>query len=189
MNYFVMDIETCPLDLENYGELSEDEKLKRINPIDSEIVALGIRYKGKNTIFLEENEKKMLDGFWSEWKRIKADSNAPVVGFNINNFDLPFITTRSLIKKVVISPFILKETIDLREKISAYQYHPRGKLKEYATLLGLPFLEGMDGSQVADLYMQRDFKKIAEYLISDLEVTDELYKRVRDTNILGISRW
>ena len=49
-NYFIVDVETCPIDLENYNSLNDEEKLKLLNPIDSKIIALGIRYKSKNIV-------------------------------------------------------------------------------------------------------------------------------------------
>ena len=32
-------------------------------------------------------------------------------------------------------------------------------------------------------------KAIEEYLKNDLLITDEMFKRARDTNILGIEKW
>ena len=189
-DYFIVDIETCPINLENHENLEEEEKIKLINPIDSRIIAIGIRYKGENKIFLGENEKDILEKFWSEWKSIKDSSgSAVVVGFNINSFDLPFITTRSLINNVKISPFTIKSVIDLREKISAYRRgKTRGKLKEYASLMGLPVGE-IDGSDVAGLCAKKDYDSLKTYLISDLNITDELFKRARETRIIEISKW
>jgi len=189
-NYFVMDIETCPINLEKYNELSDEEKLKLLNPIDSKIIAIGIRYNAKDSIFLDEDEKKVLEEFWAEWKAIKRDIPfASVVGFNINNFDLPIITARSLINNVVICPFTLKSIVDLRDKINAYRYGPtRGKLKEYAKLMNL-HTEDINGSEVSRLCTKKNYELLSKYLATDLKITDELYKRVRDTKILEINKW
>ena len=40
-DYFVIDIETCPLVLEDYELLDDESRLKLINPIDSKIIAIG----------------------------------------------------------------------------------------------------------------------------------------------------
>ena len=190
MGYFIVDIETCPIDLDNYQKLDEEEKKKKLNPIDSKIVAIGLRYAGKDIIFSDEDEKKILEDFWLEWKSIKKSNfNIQVVGFNINNFDLPFLVTRSFIHNVIISPFTIKSIIDLKEKVTAYRYgHTRGKLKEFALFMGLEDF-GMDGSEVADLCIKKDFDKLKEYLKNDLKITDEMYKRIKSTNILNIVRW
>ena len=128
-NALILDIETCPIDLDYAQSLEEEERMKLINPIDSKIVAIGIRHNGKNIIFQSNDEKQMLEDFWLEWKTIRQGSYLrPVVGFNICNFDMPFIVTRSFINDVSISPFTLKQIVDLKQKLSAYRYgHTRGK--------------------------------------------------------------
>ncbi len=189
-NYFIIDIETCPIDLKKYGELDEEEKNKLINPIDSKIIAIGIRYKGKNIIFSGKSEKEILEEFWIEWKTIKKGGDGvSVVGFNIKNFDLPFITSKSVVHNVVIAPFLIKQIIDLREKINAYRYgHSRGTLKEYAELIGASILD-MDGGDIAQLCIDDNYEKIIKYLENDLVITEKLYERVKTTDVLNIDRW
>src|SRR3989338_4531322 len=108
-NYFIVDIEVCPINLEGYEELEEEERLKLLNPINSKAIAVGIRHLGKNKIFFFENEKEMLEEFWKEWEKIKQidQYSTQIVGFSILNFDLPFLVSRSLINNVTISPFLL----------------------------------------------------------------------------------
>ena len=189
-SYFIVDIETCPLELDKYLSLDEEKQKELINPIDSKIIALGIRYKGENKLFFSENEQEILEKFWAEWGAIKKENPfIPIVGFSIANFDLPFITARSFIHGITISPFTIKQTIDIREKINAYRYGPtRGKLKDYATILGLKVLD-IGGKDIANLCKNKDYEKIKEYLLNDLEITDELYKRAAKTNIIKIAKW
>lgn len=189
-NYFIVDIETCPLNLENYSSLSEEERLKLLNPIDSKIVALGIRYKNKNMIFMDSDEKKILESFWSEWKRIKQENeNNFLVGFNVTKFDIPFIVSRSFINNVEIVPFMLKSIVDLKEKINAYRYgKTRGRLSEYGKFLGLK-ISSIDGSHVATLWKENKITEIKEYLINDLEITEQLLIRAKETKIIHIGRW
>lgn len=188
--YFIVDIETCPIDLENYEKLDEAERLKLLNPIDSKIIAIGVKYKGQNKIFMGEDESKILTDFWNEWRAIQKESNSvDIVGFNINNFDLPFLTTRSFIHNVEISPFLIKHIIELRDKINAYRYgKTKGKLKDFARLMELS-VKGMDGSDIANLWIEKKYEVIKEYLMNDLEITDEIFKRARSTKIIHINRW
>jgi hypothetical protein len=69
--YMVVDIETCPINPENVKDLPEEDQKKLINPVDSKIVAIGMRVNGTNTIFFSEDEKTMLQDFWLEWKTTK----------------------------------------------------------------------------------------------------------------------
>ena len=189
-SYFIVDIETCPIDIETYLSLDEEKQKELINPIDSKIIALGIRHDGKNKIFLSDDEKEILEKFWSEWSAIKKQyPMISIVGFSITNFDLPFITARSFIHGIQVSPFTIKQTIDLREKINAYRYGPtRGKLKDYASILGLRVLD-IEGRDIPHLHRNKNQEEIKEYLLNDLELTDELYKRAVKTNIIKITKW
>src|SRR3989344_7273622 len=177
-NYFIVDIETVPNNIENYFFLSEEKKLELLNPIDSKIWALGIRHNEVNKLFYGHNEKEILTQFWSEWNLImEKNAITGIVGFSINNFDIPFIIARSFIHGVKIRPFTLKQVIDLREKINAYRYgKTRGRLKEYAALIGLDVLE-TDGSQVPKLWHENKLDELRKYLEKDLEITASLYKR------------
>ena len=156
--YCIVDIETCPNNLEKYKDMNEEERKKLLNPIDSRIIAIGIRHQGTSAIFFEESEKKMLDDFWAHLKKIRQAPNTLIVGFNICSFDMPFLVTRSFIHGAPVSPFSVNKTlVDIRDKISAYRYgETRGKLKEYASLIGIPVEEGVDGSMVASLFMDKN---------------------------------
>lgn len=187
--YFVIDIETCPLSLENYDALDEEARLKLLNPIDSKIIAIGVRHSGKNKIFMGE-EKEILASFWSEWKSIREETpGVRVVGFNLIDFDIPFLVTRSIIHKIIIVPFMIKQLVDLRDKISAYRWgNVKGKLKDYALFMGMEIKE-VNGSNMADLFRRNDVDLIKEYLTHDLVITDTLYHRCKETRVLEIERW
>ena len=189
-NYFIVDIETCPINLEKYKLLNEEERLKLINPIDSRIVAIGIRYKNDNRLFIDGDEKKILESFWREWKKIKIENqNNAAVGFNVLNFDIPFIVTRSFIHNVEIVPFSLKTILDLKNKINAYRYgKSRGKLSEYGNFLGLK-ISDFDGSDVADLWIENKIQELKDYLCNDLEIIEKLLFRAKETKIIHIDKW
>jgi len=189
-NYFIVDIETCPISLENYNQLNEEERIKMINPIDSRIVAIGVRHKNNNKIFIDGSEKKILELFWAEWKKIKQENqNNSAVGFNILNFDIPFIVSRSFINNVEIVPFMLKSILDLKNKINAYRYgKSRGKLIDYGRFLGLE-ISAVDGSQVAAMWKENKIQDLKDYLCNDLEITEKLFFRAKETKIIHIDRW
>ncbi len=189
-HYLIIDVETCPIDLENYEGLDEEQRIKLINPIDSKIIAIGIRHNSINDIFIGENERDILESFWKECSSIRSKHiSTAIVGFNILSFDIPFLTARSFINRVTISPFSLKSILDLKEKINAYRWgKTRGKLKEYASLMGLQ-TQDTTGNEIAKLCREKEFEKIKQYLVHDLEITDELYKRAIETKIIHISKW
>ncbi|MEM4709888.1 MAG: ribonuclease H-like domain-containing protein [Candidatus Diapherotrites archaeon] len=188
MSYIVVDVETSPIDIKEYDKRNEEEKKKMLNPIDSKIIAIGIKAKDNEAqIFLGE-EKEILGEFWVNIKKHKQKANK-IIGFNIKDFDLPFLVTRSFLNDVEIEPFILKEIIDIREKLSAYKWgNVRGKLKEFAKLLSIPTL-GIEGDKINELYINKDFKTIKEYLTKDLEITELLYERIVKLKIDKIEKW
>jgi len=189
-NYFIIDIETCPINLEGYVSLNDEEKIRLLNPIDSRIVALGIRYKNNNTVFIGNDEKEILERFWNEWKKIKQENQSNLAaGFNIIKFDIPFIVTRSFINNVEIVPFMIKSLVDLKEKINAHRYgKSRGKLSDYGKFLGLD-VPSIDGSHVASLWSEGKIGEVREHLNNDLEITEQLLIRAKETKIIHISKW
>lgn len=192
MAHFYFDIETCPVNREDYSSRDEDGRKKLLNPIDSRIVAIGLKVSGREAIILQDgDEKKMLDGFWSQLAGFKKGSAAnKLVGFNVKDFDLPFLVTRSFILGSTIVPFLLKDVLDLRESISAFTYrHTRGKLKEFAELIGIEIIEGFEGKDVAETYWAGDNEKIAQYLRKDLEITEAMAERMVKLRITEIQKW
>ena len=191
MDYIIVDTETIPCDKEQYlGVENETERKKLLNPIDSKVAAIGLKHGAKTTILMDESEKAMLEAFWQEISAFKKlHRNFKIVGFNLKNFDLPFLVTRSFVNNVAIEPFTLKETIDLREKLSAYKYgNVRGTLKEFAAFLGFHDYE-MDGSMVAEEFWAGNHAKIKTYLEHDLIVTEKIYQRAKELKITEIDRW
>lgn len=192
MDYFYVDVETVPIDKGRYSELSEEERKKLLNPIDSRIIAIGVQKNADPIqIFAGEDEGKILAEFWSLLaSRPSGSGPARMVGFNIKDFDLPFLVTRSFLKGVKIHPFLLKDVMDVREQVAAFKYGPtRGKLKEYAALLGMAVLDDMDGSQVAERYWKGELPKIVDYLRRDVELTRAMHVRMVELRISEIGRW
>ena len=192
VSFFCVDVETCPVDLEGALKMDEEERKKLLNPIDSKIVAIGVKEEGKEAVvLLDDSEAVMLREYWEKLAAFKKSfPYGKIVGFNLKNFDLPVLVTRSFIHNVKVVPFLLKEIVDLRESLSVFKYgHVRGKLKEYASFIGIKTMDGMDGSKVAEACKKGEYKKIGEYLKKDLEITEEIYKRAKSLRITEIQRW
>lgn len=190
-SYFIVDIETAPLlPFDDYQRLDKENKQKLMNPHDSKIIAVGLRFHGSDHIFSGDDEKKILENFWHHLQDLLQNKQfSYLVGFNITDFDFPFLITRSCIHNVAIVPFSLKQVIDLRDKINAYRYGKnRGTLKEFALHLGVQ-PSSFSGDDVAQLFAQRDFSSLETYLRKDLEITDALLRRVKDTGIIHLSRF
>ena len=189
MNHIILDIETVPLDMEKYDTLPEEEKFKILNPIDSRIVAIGFKHEGVRTVIIDEDERILLEQFWKKFNDARTKTpGSIIVGFNITNFDLSFLTTRSFARNVQIVPFKLKHVIDIRDKLTAYKSgKTRGTLKDYANFLGIE-TDGT-GAQVSDWWKNKEYDKIHMYLSRDLDMTEAIYTRAKELRILEIEKW
>lgn len=187
--YFIVDVETVPLDMDAYFSADEEERLSFLNPFDSKLIAVGIRCDGENKIY-KGNEKDMLEEFWLDWGAIRqGNETVKAIGFNIKDFDMYMLTGRSFIKEVPIRPFKRRESIvDLQEKLSAYKWKAEGTLEKYANAAGVaPPTE--NGSKVAKWAKQGNMEAIIEHLKQDLVTTEKLFERARDLNITQVERW
>ncbi len=192
MGFTYFDIETVPLDKGAYLSADEAGRKKLMNPIDSRIIAIGAKRENVGTLIIQgENEKELLEKFWGELKKNLAGDRANrLVGFNVKEFDLPFLVTRSFITNAKIVPFVLKEVIDIREYLAAFKFgHTRGKLKELAELIGIRLVEGMDGEKIAETHWAGEHAKIEEYLRKDIEITEAIHKRMIELRITEIQKW
>ncbi|MCX8167258.1 MAG: hypothetical protein N3E37_05415, partial [Candidatus Micrarchaeota archaeon] len=158
----------------------------------SKVIAIGIMKDEKYNIYLEQNytEKEMLELFWSELDHSLKESHNTfyVVGFNILQFDLPFLITRSFIHNVKVCANLNQKIIcDIKDRLSyTRKGYVRGKLKEFASLLGMSILP-YDGRVINKLYVNQDWDSIRDYLKKDLEITNELFKRLLSTGIFDMT--
>ena len=147
------------------------------DPAESLVVGLKTTdAKGNESVV---TEKTILEKFW--WL---VGIHGPIVGYNVTNFDLPALFTRSILLGVDSSKKIDRkdwgnDVNDLMKKM--FPFGQAEKLKRVATLLGIDIpADGVDGSQVAELFA-KDPAKVAEYVRSDICVTRALHKKIDGT--------
>ncbi len=174
------------------------------SPVTGKIVALGVcdlernqttvYYTGQGSegdeevdgvVLKQRTEKEMLENFWEG-----AKSYDTFVTFNGRSFDVPFLLHRSIAHEVL-------PTVDLME--GRYLYQQKGvhhvdlqdQLTFYGTMSKKPSLhlfcraygiespkgEGIGGDDVAQLFAQKQFKKIALYNGHDVTATAVLYEK------------
>ena len=119
------------------------------------------------------NEKDLLTEFW----KIAAEYEL-FVTYNGDTFDFPYLVIRSGINRVKV-PFEVKKWgsdkfIDLQTKIR--QSHGF-KLEILCKAFGIenPKEAGVHGNDVNDLFDNKDFQKIADYVARDAYSTTQLY--------------
>lgn len=175
--------------LKIHGESDKRRKLLATTPEYCRIVALGMAEgdgeSDARSWSPDDNadaEAYMLEYFWDVSTRCN-----PLVGYNIINFDLKVIMARSCIlgvqpHRIIDMGWNSRDVLDLMRLRFGNQPPPPGapgKLKTLCKMYGIPIPAGdVDGSQVEELW-QNNPGKLREYVISDVEVTRNLYRRWR----------
>ena len=129
--------------------------------------------KENYTYKIFETEKDLLTEFWKI-----ATEYELFVTYNGDNFDFPYLMIRSGINRVKM-PFEVKKWgsdkfIDLQLKIK--QSHAF-KLEMLCKAFGIenPKEAGVHGNDVNELFDNKDFQKIADYVARDAYSTSQLY--------------
>ena len=129
--------------------------------------------KENYTYKIFETEKDLLTEFW----KITTEYEL-FVTYNGDNFDFPYLIIRSGINRVKV-PFEVKKWgsekfIDLQLKIK--QSHAF-KLEMLCKAFGIenPKEAGVHGNDVNELFDNKDFQKIADYVARDAYSTAQLY--------------
>ncbi len=129
--------------------------------------------KENYTYKIFDNEKDLLIGFWEIAKEYEL-----FVTYNGDTFDFPFLQIRSGINRVKV-PFEIKKWggdkfIDLQNKIR--QSHGF-KLEMLCKAFGIenPKEAGIQGGDINDLFENKDYQKIADYVARDAFSTTQLY--------------
>ncbi len=131
------------------------------------------------------DEKEMQEKFWEGDK-----SYGEFIGFNSRSFDVPFLMVRSAIHGVKPSKNLLSNRylnlqifnakhIDLLDQLTFYGavYRRKGGLHLWCRAFGIesPKAKGIKGDDVAGLFKDGEYLKIAKYNVDDLRATRELY--------------
>jgi DNA polymerase elongation subunit (family B) len=167
-----------------------------LDPLTGQVIAIGVMAcdasgetkpvysAGEFSIIAYENEADTLRGFWELLDGEMGRLN-PLIGFNICNFDLPFLFRRSW-KHHVPVPYGLRrgrywgdQVIDLRDIWQLGDRQARGSLDSIAKHLGVGAKNG-EGKDFARLW-QTDRKQAEAYLQNDLVLTAKV------ADALGIS--
>ena len=208
MNHIVFDIETGPLPADKLppfdessvavGNLKDPAKVAAkieearasyianaaLSPLAGQVLMVGIK-EGEETRIFQGSEDEILESVAYALETAIV-VHREIAGFNIINFDLPFLATRARLHGIKVNGrirfkrfnrFIWSECFtDLRDEWLLGDRAPAkgtSSLEAIARFLGLPPKLG-SGADFASL---SEAQRIA-YLQRDLDITDALYKRI-----------
>lgn len=121
----------------------------------------------------------ILDGIMGQYKQIPT-----FVGWNINAFDIPWLWRKAI--KYDIKPLrqafnrdrYKGNSIDLMN-VWASDFKDYRKMSDVAAFLGIEDRSnGIDGSQVYDLYKEGRIEEIKTYCMGDVETVRDIYERI-----------
>jgi 3'-5' exonuclease len=154
----------------------------------------------KTKYFASDDEKEILTNF-----KVTIDKMDPATtklcAHNGKEFDFPYLCRRMLVNDI-IPPALLNQTgrkpwevthLDTMDMWKFGDFKNYTSLDMLAALFNIETSKGvMDGSMVnVVFYKEKDLKKIADYCVSDVVVTSQLYLRLKgmpQMNPANISR-
>ncbi len=167
---------------------SKIENEAALSALTGQVLAIG--YRG-NKIAIDHvdgrSEPELLTKFWTQYATIRK-AGRKMIGFCINDFDIPFLFQRSLILGVIAPDCLfsgpqryLDQTfIDLAKVWSAGKWGSFTKLDLICRAMGIPGKPaGINGGDFARLYADPETRPDAiEYLVNDLNMTWCVAERV-----------
>ena len=190
-SYLVVDIETADLEfhdeaIKNY--LAEKEIVPALHPYFSRVIAIGVKpQNAEPVIFHGEDERKILQDFWVMVKQAGAPL---IVTFNWYRFDIPYLNIRSVMNgiKPDASINLNKWTMgrsnhfDIMQALSGTGNFAWVGLEITARIFGVPVPEDtIPSDQMPELFRQGDWESIKKHNEHDLQMTEGIYLKIKDT--------
>ena len=150
-----------------------------LDPLTGRVIAIGMLDLETNKFFIigHDDEARTLTEFWEASQGEMGRLNG-MLGFNIFNFDLPFLIRRSWKHRIKV-PFGIRrgrywgdQLVDLRDAWQLGDRQARGSLDTIARHLGVGAKNG-DGKAFAELWMN-DRPKAEAYLHNDIQLTAKI---------------
>lgn len=150
---------------------------------DGVITRRGVLGRDRASKQFHLDEARTLRAFW----KLLSDFNQHrdlLIGFNLLDFDLHFLCTRSVIKRVkpsfdvCFARFRARPIYDVMWEFCHWKH--RISLDELAKILGLKSSKqnGLNGGQIYDLFLAGRHEEIADYCMKDVDLTRAIYHRL-----------
>ena len=145
-----------------------------LDSLEHRIIAIGFSKTYASYVVIDEDEKFLIEEFLSH-----LHDGVVLVGYNITNFDIPFITARAVKHGLYDEIAIIREVyrIDLMPLVKRYLLTRDRyvRLKDICEFLGIHVEDPVDGSQVPELWKKGDKETIRKHCFADLERLSKLF--------------
>lgn len=173
--------QTLPLRIEE--ELAQQIGNRAKDPLHARMVSVSVATVFGDTIdnlkVMTDNEGSPVEFFVEYLKEVCSEYQLKytLVGFNIKRFDLPIVA-----RTLAASNLKLPQRLGKWDVIDLYEWpfgRGKGTLKSWCRSFGIELKHDGNGSQVAQLYAEKDFASLAAYNESDVEATANLFLHLR----------
>lgn len=185
---------------QKYLEDLDSQKVKQhdlhakqsLDSLQGQIICIGYKLESntgaKETyteVCMEETEEKTVTYFSERLTEVIAEHSqySPIlwVGHNLASFDVPYLYHKAIKHNLALKRYLPRSKADYFDTMKEWaptDYNRRTSLKKIAQFLDIP-QSGVDGSQVWDMWKEGKHKEIGEYCLEDVEITNEVYKRLK----------
>lgn len=164
------------------GDICFDIETTGLDPFKDQITAIGVGNSYGGEALVDKDEKQMLEDFWGMVR--KNQPYIRLIGFNSYSFDIPFLIIRSFKHNVKVID-IRGRMLDLRFVLSNGNRYQKGKLDEYAELIGLETkYKGYNGQDAIRLWNEGKLEELREYVLTDAKITYLVYKRAKEIGLI-----
>lgn len=155
-----------------------------LSPITGKVLAAGVSYSnGFMHIHATDNEASTLHAFWKH-VNVGLKERLPIVGWNIFDFDLPFLVNRSRLLGVLIPAGVIHGRywndlfIDLMKVWTCFRHGEYEKIDRVAKAFGLA--GKLPGFEAKDfhLVLKNDRQRALDYLTQDVLLVQDLWQRI-----------
>jgi len=169
----------------------ERDKTFALHPDTNLIVALGYHIIGHSDdphcLLMRDafEAKELLRSFWEEYRALDRRQEVRFVTFNGLTFDIPTLLSNSLWLDVE-APNVETDKyrsphaeFDVMWRLSRKGVVKPHSLKFYAKRAGLPLLDKVNGSEIAQMVKDEDWTGIEAHCMSDVGLTHALANRLK----------
>lgn len=191
MKYIFLDIETVPEKIEKKEVIEYlmdkqiSKEMRSLNPTYSKIVTICLKLMDEETKTLFGDEKEILSKLWNFLEEENQKEKIIIVTHNGYQFDIPFLTIRSVINDITPSLNIntnkwameKSNHFDTMLFFSQYGAFINSRLTILAQINGIEIPDdAITGAEVEKLYNEGNIQKINKHCKDDVELLEKIFK-------------
>jgi DNA polymerase elongation subunit (family B) len=163
---------------------------------DAKVISIQFRDGNGNTTVLKEwlsSEKTILKEFHGHLLKLRETGSITIVGHNMLRFDIPMLIHRMVLRKIDTHQKLLDlfhddvygyDTLQCLTPFNNFRFKGLNAQDLSNRLSIRP--PKHDAREIPEFYNKKQYKKIEEHVLADLDFTEDLWKKLKEnTHELG----